>query len=165
MPTVRSPRPIAVTVLLAALLAPDDALARERVAIEIEGLERELRQNVLATLSLEDAKGDDDLSEERIRRLHTRAEEEIELALQPFGYYRPSVQSVLEREGDAWVARYTVDPGPALKVTATDVQVLGEGADDPTFQRLVRDFPLQRGEILYHPDYEQGKAALDDHAA
>ena len=150
---------------LLVLLLPGVALAKERVDIEIEGLERALRQNVLANLSLEEARGDDDLSEDRIRRLHADAQEEIELALQPFGYYRPTIQSMLEREGDTWVARYTVDPGPPLKVREADLQVSGAGVDDPTFQTLIREFPLQQGETVYHPDYEEGKAALDEYAS
>ena len=139
--------------------------ARENVRIEIDGLGRDLRRNVLATLSLEEARGDKDLDEDRIRRLHSRAAEEIATAIQPFGYYRPGVQSTLERDGDTWVARYTVEPGPPLKVTRRDLQLLGDGANDAGFQGLVRDFPLTEGETLFHPDYESGKAAFEEYAA
>jgi translocation and assembly module TamA len=139
--------------------------AAEKVRIEVDGLDRDLRRNVLATLSLEEARGDRDLDEDRIRRLHSRAAEEIETAIEPFGYYRPAVQSNLDREGDTWVAHYTVEPGPPLKVTRRDIQLLGEGANDAGFQGLVRDFPLSEGETLFHPDYESGKAAFEDYAA
>ncbi|HEX3127498.1 MAG TPA: autotransporter assembly complex family protein [Thermoanaerobaculia bacterium] len=153
------------SLLLSLLLLPAVLHARENVRIEIDGLDRDLRRNVLATLSLEEARGDDDLDEDRLRRLHSRAAEEIETAIQPFGYYRPGVQSTLEREGDTWVARYTVEPGPALKVTRRDIQLLGDGANDAGFQRIVRDFPLTEGETLFHPDYESGKAAFEEYAA
>ncbi len=139
--------------------------AKEKVRIEIDGLDRDLRRNVLATLSLEEARGDKDLDEARIRRLHSRAAEEIETAIQPFGYYRPGVQSNLERDGDTWVARYTVEPGPALKVTHRDLQLQGDGANDAGFQRLVREFPLSEGDTLFHPDYESGKASFEEYAA
>jgi translocation and assembly module TamA len=147
------------------LLGPAPVSAAEKVRVEIDGLSRDLRNNVLANLSLQEARGDDDLTEERIRRLHTRSEEEIGLALQPFGYYRPTVQATLEREGDTWVARYVVDPGPPLKVTTEDLQIRGAGEQDSGFQELVRDFPLKPGETLYHPDYESGKEALTEYAA
>lgn len=150
---------------LVLLLLLGTARAAERVRIEVDGLERDLRRNVLASLSLEDARDDDDLNEERIRRLHARGEEEIATALQPFGYYRPDVQASLARDGEVWVARYDVDPGPPLKVASLDVRVEGEGADDPWFQRDIREFPLQRGEDLYHPDYEAGKQRFVDDAA
>ncbi|HEX2224053.1 MAG TPA: autotransporter assembly complex family protein [Thermoanaerobaculia bacterium] len=158
-------RPLAVAVATALLGLPLPVHAAERVRVEVEGLDRDLRTQVLATLSLQEARGDDDLTEERIRRLHTRSEEEINLALQPFGYYRPSVQGTLERDGDTWVARYTVDPGPPLEVTNRDLQVRGEGADDPELREVVQDFPVVQGERLYHPDYEEGKAALTEYAA
>src|SRR5687767_8377385 len=119
--------------VLCSLLLPAAANAAERVRIEVEGLDGDLRRNVLATLSLEKARKDDDLDEPRIRRLHADAPEEIKLALQPFGYYRPGVESTLEREGETWLATYTVERGPALKVTRETVRVLGEGADDPGF--------------------------------
>jgi translocation and assembly module TamA len=150
---------------LVLLLLLGTARADERVRIEIDGLERDLLGNVLASLSLEDARDDDDLNEERIRRLHARGEEEIATALQPFGYYRPDVQASLSRDGEVWVARYDVDPGPPLEVRSLDVRVEGEGANDPWFQRDVREFPLQEGEPLYHPDYEGGKQRFVDDAA
>lgn len=150
---------------LALLLFLGTARADERVRIEVEGLDRTLRRNVVASLSLEDARGDKDLNEERIRRLHARGEEEIATALQPFGYYRPDVVATLSRDGDTWVARYEVDPGPPLKVTSLDVRVEGEGSDDAWFQRDVREFPLQEGEDLFHPDYEGGKQRFVDDAA
>lgn len=150
---------------LATLLLPSALRADERVRIEVDGLDRDLRRNVVATLSLEEARNDDDLDEDRIRRLHAKAPEEIETALQPFGYYRPGVQSALERQGDTWLARYTVEPGPALKVTRRDVQILGEGADDSGFRELARELPLTEGETLFHPDYEEGKTALEEYAA
>ena len=158
-------RKIAGASPLVLLLLLGTARADERVRIEIDGLERDLRRNVLASLSLEDARDDDDLNEERIRRLHARGEDEIATALQPFGYYRPDVQASLSRDGAIWVARYDVDPGPPLKVASLDVRVEGEGADDPWFQRDVREFPLQQGEPLYHPDYEGGKQRFVDDAA
>jgi len=141
------------------------ARSDERVRIEIDGLDKDLKRNVLASLSLEDARDDKDLDEERIRRLHAKTEDEIATALQPFGFYRPSVQSTLKQEGKTWVAHYQVDPGPPLEVTSLDVQVVGAGADDSWFQRDVREFPLKQGDRLYHPDYESGKQRFVDDAA
>jgi translocation and assembly module TamA len=158
-------RKIAGASPLVLLLLLGTARADERVRIEIDGLDKELRRNVLASLSLEEARDDDDLNEERIRRLHARGEAEIATALQPFGYYRPDVQATLSRDGATWVARYDVDPGPPLEVTTLDVRVEGEGQGDPWFQRDVREFPLQKGEPLYHPDYEGGKQRFVDDAA
>jgi len=157
---------LALSLLTGILLAGAGAArAAERVRIEIEGIDGDLKRNVLASLSLEEARKDKDLDEERIRRLHAKAEEEIDTALEPFGYYRPDVQATLTQDDKTWVARYEIDSGPPLKVTALDVKVEGAGADDPWFQRDVREFPLVQGETLFHPEYEAGKQRFVDDAA
>jgi translocation and assembly module TamA len=125
---------------------------------------RRLAQNIHSALSLEQA-DKDDLTEERIRRLHAEAPAEIGEALQPFGYYRPQVRSELRQEGDRWIAHYEVDAGPPVKIASFDLKITGAGADDPRFQQIAAGFPLRRGEVLYHPDWERGKKALEDLAA
>jgi translocation and assembly module TamA len=155
----------ALLLVLACALSRGSAWADPRVRIEVEGLDGDVRRNVVASLSLEEARDDKDLDEQRIRRLHAQAEEEIATALQPFGYYRPDVQSTLTQEKDTWVARYEVDPGPPLRVTTLDVRVDGEGSDASWFQRDVREFPLKQGETLFHPEYEAGKQRFVDDAA
>jgi translocation and assembly module TamA len=164
-----SPRPrlAAALVLLAAAgaVAARPAMAAESLRVEIEGLKGELRKNALANLQIEHARKDKDLDETRIRRLHSQAPDDIEEALQPFGYYRVVVQSSLTHEGATWVARYKVDEGPQLKVTSRDIQLRGEGTSDPGFEQVVSSFPLHEGEALLHFSYEAGKKALDDYAA
>jgi translocation and assembly module TamA len=155
----------ALLLVLACALSRGSAWADPRVRIEVEGLDGDVRRNVVASLSLEEARDDKDLDEQRIRRLHAQAEEEIATALQPFGYYRPDVQSTLTQEKETWVAHYEVDPGPPLRVTTLDVRVDGEGSDASWFQRDVREFPLKQGETLFHPEYEAGKQRFVDDAA
>lgn len=144
------------------------AAAADTVRVEVEGVEGELRDNVRRHLSLVEARGDGDLEEGRIRRLHRRAEGEIAEALAPFGYYRPTVRSSLEREEPAstsWTATYGIDPGPPLRVDRLDVRVTGEGSGEPGFEALVRDFPLAEGDVLDQVAYEEGKEAFAEHAA
>ena len=62
--------------------------------VEVEGVGRDLERNIRSVLSLE-REDEDELNEERIRRLHADAPAEIEEALQPFGYYKPLVRSQL----------------------------------------------------------------------
>lgn len=158
-------RSLPVVVVLAALaLALAPTAAGAAVRIEVEGLDGDLERNVLALLSLRD-EDPDDLDERRVRQLHAQAPGEIEVALQPFGYYRPLIHSELTQEGDDWIARYRVDPGPPLRIAVVDLQLLGAGADDPRFRDLAADFPVRQGDVLSHPDYERGKQAFVDHAA
>lgn len=148
--------------LLLALL-PGPVLAA-KVEIEVDGVKRNLEKNIRSLLSL--AQEDDDkLDEARIRRLHAKAPEEIGEALQPFGYYKPQVRSTLEQQGERWVAHYTVDEGPAIKIASVDLAIDGEGTGDPGFRAIAEDFPARRGEVLVHSKYEDGKKKLVDRAA
>jgi translocation and assembly module TamA len=156
---------IVVATAAAAAAAALPATAAESLRVELDGLRGDLRKNALANLQIEAARKDKDLDESRIRRLHGQAPDEIEQALQPYGYYRVVVQSSLTHEGATWVARYKVDEGPQIKVTSRDVQLLGAGASDPDFQQVVRAFPLHEGEGLMQLAYEAGKKAFDDYAA
>jgi translocation and assembly module TamA len=157
-----TPRWIALClVFLTVLSAPVHAA---RLRVDVEGVRRELERNIRSVLSLEKLEKDE-RTEERIRRLHADAPAEIEEALQPFGYYRPLVRSELRQEGDEWIARYEVDAGPPIKVASVDLKILGAGGSDPGFREIAAGFPVKRGDVLFHPDYDQGKAALENLAA
>jgi translocation and assembly module TamA len=156
------PRRLLLVVLLYACWWPGhSALAAEpRVEVIVSGLEDDLRDNVLALLSIEQEKKSDELTESRVRRLHKLAGKEIDAALQPFGYYRPQVEAVLTATEQGWQAAYSVDPGEPVRVAALDISVVGEGSDDPALTELIAGFPLQQGDILVHRQYEQGKTRL-----
>jgi len=135
-----------------------------KVRVEVVGVTGALRKNVLASLSIAHKKDRKNASEAELRHLHTRADEEIGRALQPFGYYRPFIHSELTT-GKQWVARYQIEPGAPLLVDSVLVEVNGEGATDPKYQRLVQDFPIKKGGVLLHQAYEQGKLSLETYAA
>ncbi len=101
------------------------------------------------------------VGEARLRWLHARAEENIRQALQPFGYYHPTVAASLERRGNDWVARYKIEPGPPVRISRVDIRIDGAGRDDPALQKLVADSPLKPGEQLVQPRYENFKARLE----
>ncbi|MGD8699381.1 MAG: autotransporter assembly complex family protein [Gemmatimonadales bacterium] len=153
-----------VALSLLSLAAP--CLAQTaRLRVELEGLDGEQRANALAVAGIFSAARSRSLPTSQIERLHARAPDEIQLALEPFGFYRPTVAAELRRSESTWVARYQVDPGEPLAVTRVDVRVSGEGRDDSAFLEAVRSFPLAVGDTLRHTRYERGKLALADIAA
>ncbi len=139
--------------------------AADTVQVHIEGIQDPLLSNVRNYLSLEQQKEHPRLTAERIRRLHRRAPEEIEQALQPFGYYRPRIDAELEppSAGDTvWQAYYRIDKGPPLPVKTVAVRLEGPGKENPDFQTLLAHFPVKVGDTLNHSRYEQGKQTLQD---
>lgn len=130
-----------------------------RVRVELVGLTGQLRDNALAVLAIAGAADRGRLPTAEIRRLHGRAPQEIRLSLQPFGYYRAAIRSQLTEDG-TWVARFEVDPGPALRLARVTARVVGAGESDPEFAAALSNFPLAAGDTLRHDKYEAGKRAL-----
>lgn len=120
----------------------------------------ELRDNILAFLSIEAARKEGELTAAQIAQLHRQAPAEITKALEPFGYYSPDIKPSLDTEGERRIARYRVDPGPATRVTELHVTIKGAGENDSHLARLINAFPLRPGDVLHHPTYESGKNAL-----
>jgi translocation and assembly module TamA len=132
----------------------------EPLRVEVSGVNGDAERNVRTVLQIARAADTGKVPLERIRNLHDKAPADIQLALEPFGLYRSTVRSSLRKEGDTWVARYAIQPGPAVLVRTVDLRVTGAGAKTPAFQKLVRDFPLHPGDTLLHLPYEAAKLAF-----
>src|SRR5690606_39333137 len=85
-------------------------------------------------------------------------------ALQPFGYYDPAIEASLERDGEDWIARYVVDPGPPTTIAEVDIRIIGEGADEPVVRAARQAISLAPGQVLRHARYEAAQQALFDAA-
>lgn len=135
--------------------------AAETLEVKIDGIEGAALENVRKLLSIEQQKTDPNLFEARIRRLHRNTTGEIKQALEPFGYYEPTISAELTLLTTGhWLATYHIEPGIPVRVTTIDLKLLGEGTQDDLFQQLITRFPLRKGDILNHARYEDGKRAL-----
>ncbi|MEX1082243.1 MAG: autotransporter assembly complex family protein [Halofilum sp. (in: g-proteobacteria)] len=141
---------------LAGMLLFATGSAWAAVDVRIEGVDDELRANIEAFVSI-NQEGVADANPRRIRRLHERAPGDIRRALEPFGYYRPQIESQLQGGSGDWVARYRVEAGERVRLARVRIQLTGPAADDPAFRRAVREAPLTEGAPLAHADYEATK--------
>jgi translocation and assembly module TamA len=149
-------------VLLAAcILFIRPALADIR--IDLDGVDGDLRRNVLALLSLERYKDHDRLEPAAVQRLYNRIDEEVRAALRPYGYYDPRISSSIEPPDKEhhWHIGITIDPGIPVLVDAVNVRVTGAGATDPIFTRITGAIPIHAGERLSHRAYDQLKSSLE----
>jgi translocation and assembly module TamA len=136
----------------------------DEVDVEITGIEGDPAKNVRTAISIANAPKDPTPSE--IKRLHSRARDEIALALEPFGYYRPAISDTLaEVEPQRWQARYAIDAGAPVLVRSVDLRVSGEGESDSELTAHVTEFPLAPGDSLRHAEYERLKDSLSFAAA
>jgi translocation and assembly module TamA len=150
-----------LTVILAlCLTGPAGVEAAPSVKVDVDGLSRMQRTNVLAFLTIEQQRKADDLTEQRVRRYHQRAPDEIRLAMQPYGYYNPVILPSLEQDGDRWHARYEIDPGEPTLITRLDVRIEGAGEQEPAILKAVGNLPVEIGMQLVHAEYERARQLL-----
>ncbi len=143
----------------------DATAAQPSLAVIIEGLDgdqpAELAENVRALLGLQALVGQPPPSPTRLRFLFDAADGEIRRALEPFGYYQPTIDKQLVTGEEAIEARFAIDPGEPIPLAQVEVDIIGEGRDDPHYQDLLTDLP-QVGDRLDHRRYEAIKGQLRD---
>ena len=150
--------------LLTLVVAQFAAPAFAGIELEVRGVGEDIRANILAYLSFERYKTSDDLSPEFVERLQERSEREVRAAMRPFGYYEPTIESEVQREGSSGEQNYrvviSVSPGKPVIVDKVEVKITGAGADDPIFTSITNDLPIQSGDRLSHTNYEALKGGL-----
>ena len=103
-----SPRPVSQALLLSALLASAAPAFAAKVAdVQVRGLDPVMTENVKRSLSLIDSIGRD-VSGRRMSYLVREAEAQTREALEPFGYYSPTIKVERTRVPDAPVT-VTID--------------------------------------------------------
>ena len=147
---------------LVAALLPFVLLAlvpvRTCAELVIEGLDDQLAKNVRAYVGL--ATEPCDAESWVIRRRFRLAESEARTALEPYGYYSPTVQSELVTGDDCWRATLHIDPGLPVRIRKLDLEVTGDARSDPAFARVEVPPALHAGARLRHADYEAYKQSL-----
>src|SRR5262249_5924881 len=88
------------------------ASSAPHITVQVDGLSGPLLKNVLAYLSVVTYQNAPDLTESLVEHLHARAPDEIQRALQPYGYYDAQVDGTLTPTADGWSVHYTVTLPP-----------------------------------------------------
>jgi translocation and assembly module TamA len=137
-------------------------LACADINVVIEGVNEEIKRNLLVYLSLQRYRERDDLPADTVDRLHERTPLEVRQALKPFGFYEPTVQASVEHlpNGRDWRVTLKIDLGPPVVLEEAKVEVTGPGAEEAMFRDLIADADLKPGRRLSHAAYDQLKGDL-----
>ncbi len=146
--------------------AADEKSSAPQVEVRVTGIEEELLKNAEAYLEIRAKKDEPNLTPAWIEHLHKQSAEEIQISLQPFGYYNVLVDGSLEQdEKGTWIATYVVTPGPQAKITQVDVLFMGSGTEEPELQKEIEEFPLKVGDPVLHSAFDKAKGALLEKAS
>ncbi|MGY0399917.1 MAG: autotransporter assembly complex protein TamA [Ostreibacterium sp.] len=134
--------------------------------VTLSGLSEEsLRNNAEAFLTLYADRNKAIKNRVYTRYLATSGAAQIQQALQPFGYYRVKVDTVINENQNDWTVNYKISKGRPITVSKLTVDIEGEGHNNPDFTELVMDYPLKKGDILEQEKYTNFKNELVKTAA
>lgn len=133
------------------------SFAQTTLKIEIVGVTGEAKDNIESSLGVESMH---EKSPEEIQQFFSSSKDLIKKALEPFGYFKATVQSSLSKQEDTWIARFQITPGRPIRITALDANISGEGVQDPAFQKIITHFPLTKHQIFSVPLYNKTKKEL-----
>lgn len=148
--------PILALLLLTAVSATQAATVSR---VEIRGLDEDMHENVRHNLSLEDAIGRT-VSERRLEYLLEVAEAETRQALEPFGYYSPTIRVSRSGADDALLVSVDVQPGEPVRIRDSQVGIEGDGSDDRYLREELQAFKPDVGDVLDHRVYEAGRTRI-----
>ncbi|HRN61553.1 MAG TPA: autotransporter assembly complex family protein [Luteimonas sp.] len=152
------PRRLAAIAVLC-LFAAGAARAVEVGSVEILGLDEEMTENVRVSLSLVDAIGTE-VSGRRMGYLVRTATDETREALEPFGFYSPTIEVERNRDNGKVSVIVRIEPGEPVRVRNSDIAIIGEGGRDRYLQADIDAFIPSPGAIFTHADYEASKVRI-----
>lgn len=149
----------------AALLAASALLGTSAVRAELEivGIGGDAADNIRLFSPLADEPCD--AEDWRIRRRFRTLAADAREALEPFGYYAPTIETSLSRDEECWHATLTVEPGERVRLRNVNIEITGEASRDPELMELTRIPALRSGRPLRHAAYERLKRDLQVTAA
>jgi translocation and assembly module TamA len=144
-------------VVFISLVCPDRLTA---ATYTVRGVSGEVKKNVEQFL----ASATDPQSGE-LGRYREQLKKASLQSLQAFGYYDPVIGVQVKKHNDTYDVEVDISVGQPVRVTQLDLQMLGSAEQDPEFQRIISDLPLQVGDSFHHGIYEELKARFTDLAA
>jgi translocation and assembly module TamA len=150
--------------LLVSCCVPAVGWARGTIEkITIRGLDKgddaEMIENIEVSLSVYDVVGKVQ-GESRLEYLLSQAERQTRQALEPFGYYNPTISVEAPRSGDSVNVVINVAKGAPVTVRRADIAIDGPGGSDRYLQQDLEQFEPLQGEKFDHTSYEASKITV-----
>jgi translocation and assembly module TamA len=156
----------AFPIALALVLSLCAGVAHARATIDkvrIEGLDSDddaaIIENIEVSLSLYDAVGKPQ-GESRLEYMFSQAQRQTAQALEPFGYYNPTVTVEAPRSDDHLTVVVHVDKGEPVRVRNSHITMEGWATEDSYIQDDLKAFKPAVGETFDHATYEASKVTI-----
>lgn len=150
--------------LLIAITIPCIAFATTDVQYEISGINTEMLKNANARLLDQPIEIKNYSDEHSIKLFIQKQKKQIQLALQPFGYFNPNIQAAYYQRKKTLIVQYRVKLGYPVTIKKIKFYIIGAGKFNKQLQKATHVFPLKKGDIFNTNRYNEGKTLLYDAA-
>ena len=134
--------------------------------VQIAGLPQEPLENVFKRLIEKQATIKDEFMPKAVMKFYLDIPQEIKEGIKPYGYFKPHINSCIQnRQLHFWFSCFSINPGPHMRFTHVELQIVGQGSSDIAFQRLYQHFPVKAGDFFDSKKYEEAKSDLFNVAA
>ena len=82
-------------------------------------------------------------------------------ALQPFGYYKPQITVQILGPQKAII---NINPGPLTSIASLEIKLTGDGANNPTLLKTLKEISLKVGDPLLMREYNKAKSSITNTA-
>lgn len=152
----RQPRRLSRLLLPALMLA---AQAHAAVQLTVDGVNDPLKAAVISGVELSQY-ATREVTAAQATRLYERAPDQVQAALQPYGYYDASMSGDIKQVGKDWQVTLHVKPGEPVKVTRVELQLDQTAAAIAPIRRAERAIQRLQGKTLDHGSYDAARDAL-----
>lgn len=96
----------------------------------------------------------------QILRFYRTVPYEVKKALQPYGFFRAKVSTLLRRKNHRWQILIFVEQGMPLRITSISIKLTGPGASNAALRELISNFPIKTHDVFQVPAYNSAKTKL-----
>ena len=151
------------SIVIVLCLTPVAIFASSIIRYDITGLHGQILKNTRAALQNAQqiaAEQDNNLNNDMIARLFSQSDTIIRTAIQPYGYFAPSIRATLDTNSNPIIFHYQINPGPSLTITQLKIQLTGAGENNDIFTNWLNNFPLAVGQIFNSEQYQNAKKSF-----
>lgn len=148
-------RPIIITLLIAVICL--SAWAKVSIDIGIKGISGPALNNIKQRLALAQDSMGKEPSNSAIKTFYDQSPDHILKALEPYGYFKPTIKSSWFQQGQKYRFNYVIYPGPAMTIRSIQLHFTGPGKYLAELTTARQKIPLKPGDILLIDKYNQMK--------
>ncbi|PHQ80557.1 MAG: hypothetical protein COB66_04495 [Coxiella sp. (in: Bacteria)] len=100
-----------------------------------------------------------------ILTVYSNAPMGIKKAMQPYGYFRPTLKSTYSKQHDIWRMHFAITQGVHSKITRVTIKVIGQGAHTDDFSKSIKSYVSIEGHLFILSAYDDGNESLLKNAA